>query len=59
MTELDLSQRRVIRKLLMDCLAASDELMAEFISKKRAAHWGVINRALYNAEQFLRKLPKD
>ena len=49
-------ERREVRKLLQGALAASDELMTEFVSKKRAANWGVINEGLYNAEKKVREL---
>jgi len=42
-------------KIVKGVLAACDELMAEFIAKKRAANWKVINDGLYAAEQFLRQ----
>lgn len=40
-----------VQKLLQDLLDASNELMTEFISKKRAARWDIINDALYQAER--------
>ena len=46
-------QKRLIRRTLKGALRASDELMTEFISKRRAANWGVLNNGLYNAEQLL------
>jgi len=46
-------QKRLIRRVLKGVLAASDEIMTEFISKKRAANWKVINDGLFNAEQML------
>jgi hypothetical protein len=49
-------QKRLIKRVLKGALAASDELMTELISKKRAASWGVINKGLYDAEQMIREL---
>jgi hypothetical protein len=46
-------QKRLIRRTLKGALAAADELMTEFISKRRAANWGVLNRGLYDAEVLL------
>lgn len=43
------------RSIIKGCLAAANELMAEFVSGKRAADWAVINDGLCRAEQFLRK----
>jgi hypothetical protein len=40
-----------VQKLMQDLLDASNELMTEFISKKRAARWDIINDALYRAER--------
>ena len=31
---------------------ACDELMTEFISKKRAANWGIINSAMYDSARY-------
>ena len=45
-------------KIIKGLLAAADELMTEFISKKRAANWKVINDGLYAGEQYLRTMPK-
>jgi hypothetical protein len=36
-------------------LAACNELMTEFISKRRAAKWDVINEGLMKAEAFVRR----
>jgi hypothetical protein len=49
-------ERREVRRLLKGTLAAFDELASEFVSKKHAADWGVINTGLYNAEQKVREL---
>lgn len=38
--------------------AAADELMTEFISKKRAANWGIINGGLLACGTALRILPR-
>jgi hypothetical protein len=38
-----------------DMLKATDELMTEFISKKRAADWGVINQAMVDAGKAIAK----
>jgi len=35
---------------------ACDEMMTEFISKKRAANWGIINSALFESAKFRRSL---
>lgn len=40
-----------VQRLLQDLMDASNELMVEFISKKRAARWDIINDALYRAER--------
>lgn len=37
---------------------AVDELITEFISKKRAAKWGVINGALVDGAKLVHKLRK-
>lgn len=42
-------------KALEAMMAAVDELMTEFISKKRAANWGVINHAMVDATKALQK----
>ena len=39
-----------VQEMLQDLLDASNELMAEFISK-RAARWDIINDAFYRAER--------
>ncbi len=39
-------------------LKAVDELMAEFISKKRAADWAIINDGLLAAEKESRKVTR-
>lgn len=44
-----------VRKIVKGTLAAADELMTEFVSKKRAADWKVINDGLYAAGRFLRE----
>lgn len=36
-------------------LQAADELMTEFISKKRAADWGIINGAMVDAARTIAK----
>jgi hypothetical protein len=36
-------------------LQAADELMTEFISKKRATNWGVVNSAMVGAGAAIRK----
>jgi hypothetical protein len=38
---------------LREMLKAADELMTEFVSKKRAANWGVINAAMVAASALL------
>lgn len=50
------AERRKVRKIIKGALAAADELMSEFVSKKRAANWGVINDGLYNAERMEKEL---
>ena len=41
-------------RIVKGVLAACDELMTEFISRKRAANWQVINDGLVAAERFVR-----
>lgn len=43
-------------KALRATMQAADELMTEFVSKKRAANWGVINDALVMAGTLLRRI---
>lgn len=38
--------------------AVADELMAEFISKTRAANWGIINKGLIACDAALRTIMK-
>lgn len=38
---------------------ASDEIAAEFIQKKRATDWGIVNEAYLGASEILRKLEKS
>lgn len=49
-------QKRLVRRGIKGALAAADELMAEFISKTRAANWGVLNSGLYEAERLASQL---
>lgn len=51
MTDLEIEMRDAIRGLLK----ASDEVAAEFIQRKRAANWGIINKAYLAAEKVLAK----
>lgn len=37
-----------------DMLKAADELMTEYVSKQRAANWGVINQAMVDASAAIR-----
>jgi len=53
-------EREELKGKLMDAqrgcrgaLAAADELMTEFVSKKRAANWQIINDGLVAARQGL------
>ena len=48
---------RHCRKIVKALIAAIDELMTEYVSGRRAADWGVINKGLYDAERYLRKKP--
>lgn len=43
-------------KVLRGVMAACDEIVAEFVSKKRAANWGIINKGLYEAEYLISRL---
>ena len=52
-------QAREMLFALLGCLRACDELMTEFVSKKRAAQWGIINDGLWRAEQLTREIRKD
>lgn len=36
-------------------IAAANELMTEFVSKRRAADWGIINDGLLKAERFVKR----
>ena len=50
--------RRTKAELLAACremLKAADELMTEFISKKRACDWGIVNQAMLDAGAAIRK----
>jgi len=47
-------QAAFMQEALRDMLKAADELMTEFMSKKRAANWGIINDAMVAAEKCLR-----
>lgn len=55
------ARAKVIRaapKLLDACRAmvkAADELMTEFVGKKRAANWGVINQAMVDAGRAIKE----
>jgi hypothetical protein len=42
-----------VRKLLKGALAAFDEIAAEFVSKKRAANWAIVNDGLRAVQKFL------
>jgi len=46
-------------KICKGLMAATDELMTEFVSNQRAANWGVINDALYVAECAIHSAEKD
>lgn len=54
--EMPRATKRKVRRLLKGVLAAADELMTEFVSKKRAANWSVINSGLNAAGQAVRGL---
>ena len=41
-----------VQKVIQGVLDASNELMTEFISKKRAAKWDIINDGLFAAERL-------
>lgn len=41
------------KAVIRDLLAACNELMLEFISRKRAADWAVINDAMVAGERFV------
>lgn len=41
-----------VQKVIQGAIDACNEVMTEFMSKKRAAHWDIINMGLYNAEQL-------
>ncbi len=41
-----------VQKVVLGVLDACNELMTEFVSKKRAARWDVINDGLYDAERL-------
>lgn len=47
-----------ICEALRGAIAASDELMTEYVSRKRAADWGVINDGLVKAGRALAELEK-
>ena len=51
-------QKRLIRRTLKGVLCAADEFFTEFISKKRAAEWDVINKGLMGADELLRAVRK-
>ena len=42
-----------------DMLKAANELMTEYVSKKRAANWGVINQAMVDASAAIRAAKGD
>lgn len=39
-----------VQRVLQGVLDAANELMTEFVSKKRAAKWDIINQGLYEVE---------
>lgn len=41
-----------VQKVVQGVMDACNELMTEFISKKRAAKWDIVNDGLYNAERM-------
>jgi hypothetical protein len=41
-----------VQKVLQGVLDAWNELAAEFLGKKRAAHWDIINEGLFAAERL-------
>ena len=41
-----------VREVVSDLMKALDELMTEYVSKKRAANWGVINDAMVNGARL-------
>ncbi len=41
-----------VQKILQGAMDACNELMTEFISKKRAAKWDIVNEGLYEAERM-------
>jgi len=45
-----------VQRIIQGVLDAANELMTEFISKKRAAHWDIVNQGLYAAEQLNHEL---
>jgi hypothetical protein len=45
-----------VQRILQGTLDAANELMTEFISKKRAAKWDVINDGMYAAERLCAEL---
>ena len=51
--------REEIAKALSGAMKAASELMTEFISKKRAANWGVINDGLCEAGRVLALLARQ
>lgn len=48
--------REEAETIVRGALAAAKELMTEYVSKRRAADWCIINDGLYNAEKFLRAI---
>lgn len=53
MNEQELRDRlREAVRLMAALEQACDELMTEFISKKRAANWKIINDAMYDSARF-------
>ncbi len=45
-----------VQKIIQGALDACNEVMTEFMGKKRAAKWDIINQGLYDAEQLNAKL---
>lgn len=41
-----------VQRVVQGVLDATNELMTEFIGKKRAARWDIVNSGLYEAERL-------
>lgn len=48
--------KKKLAKVIKNLMSACDELMAEYVSKKRSADWEVINSALMEGQKAIREM---